>query len=239
VVVIAAGALAVALLVAALVARTAGDDDPVVVQAPTEPGPTQATEAIETEVPATPDPAATDEPEAGRPPAPADGEGEAPAGFPSGEAELTDPAGDLADPDGNPPPDPEPAADITAVALASDGGTLTARMQMAGPIGTDLYTVTWSLHLFDNAGRTYTVTVQPFGSEFFTGVLDWDSGEQTELPGDPEVDGDAIEFEVPAQLLPRVDGPFTWAASTQHDETYEDHAPDLRAQSPQPVPFPG
>jgi hypothetical protein len=211
----------------------------VAAQTPTEP---EATEVAETAAPTdTPDPVATDDAEDDRSPAPGEDDGDGtgtPPGFPSGEAEITDPAGDLADPDGNPPPSPEPAADITAVSLASDGDTLTARMELAGPVGDDLYTVTWSLHLFDDGDRTYTVTVQPFGREFFTGVLDWDTGEQTPLPEDPVVDGDVVGFDVPADLLPRVDGPFTWAASTQHDETFEDHAPDLRAQAPQPVGFP-
>jgi hypothetical protein len=234
-----AGAVAAAVLVVVLVARTTGDDEPVAVQTPTEPDATEVTETpAATE---TPDPVATEDVEDDRSPAPGEDDDDAGAspGFPSGEAELTDPAGDLADPDGNPPPSPEPAADITAVSLSSDGSTLTATMELAGPVGDDLYTVTWSLHLFDDSDRTYTVTVQPFGSEFFTGVLDWDTGEQTPLPEDPVVESGVLRFEVPAALLPRVDGPFTWAASTQHDETYEDHAPDLRAQSPQPVPFPG
>jgi hypothetical protein len=242
---LAIGAVVLVALVALFVWRAGGDDTALVAPSPeptaTAP-PTEEPTAPETD----PDDAAAPDtgdadPGADAPgdDSTADGEAAAP-GFPAGEASFDDPAGDLGDPDGNPPPTPAPAADLVRVEVASDGSELDVTLQFAGDVPEQSFSHVWALHLFDQAReRTYSVTVQQQGTELFHGVLDWDTGEQVSLPDDPQVSGAELTFTVPADLLPKVDGPFLVAASTQYDETFEDHAPDLRRSAPQPVPFPG
>ncbi|HUH08528.1 MAG TPA: hypothetical protein VML96_12085 [Egibacteraceae bacterium] len=142
-----------------------------------------------------------------------------------GSVRVSDPAGDVTDPAGQPPPEPEPAADLLAVGLEGDGQALEVQFELSGPLPPSARTLLWSVELYVGGELAYTVTIQQLDSQLFTGVYDWESGEQTTL-GEPVIAEGEISVSVPATLLPRVDGPLTWSALGQQDESYEDFLPD-------------
>jgi hypothetical protein len=223
-----AAVIAAAVVVGVLVWRLVGPGDPTV----TAPDPPPATEVEDppaldpaTQPPATDDAADGDDASEGM-------------GLPAGAASVSDPEGDLADPDGTPAPDPEAGADLVAVEVRSDGEALEITFELAGPVPATVDNLLWEAHLFLAGERAYTVSAQQFGTQRFTGVLDWESGQQEALPSDPAVDGSTLVLVVPAGLLPRVDGPFEWSASTQFEDTWTDYAPDLADSQPVTVPFP-
>lgn len=144
-----------------------------------------------------------------------------------GEAVVRGEEGDVTDPAGEPPPDPEPAVDLREVALRGGDDALTIELRAAGPVPEGgPRSLVWSVDLLAGSQPRYTVTVQQLGARRFTGVLDWDTMEQPTLPEPPTFEGDRITVRVPRDLLAGLPVPFRWRALGQVDEAYEDHLPD-------------
>lgn len=146
------------------------------------------------------------------------------AGRLEGTAEASDPTGDLHDSAGQPPPQPEPASDLTGVRLGGDGSDLVVSWSAAGDVPASADSLVWSLDLWSDGTQRYTVTVQQIGARRVAGVLDWSSGEQRD-PGAPEVEGASVTVRVPGALLADIEGPFQWQALGQQDGGYEDYVP--------------
>lgn len=144
-----------------------------------------------------------------------------------GEALVRGEEGDVTDTAGEPPPDPEPAVDLLAVALSGEDDALTIEFRTAGPVPEGgPRSLVWSVDLLAGSQPRYTVTVQQLGARRFTGVLDWDTMEQPTLPEPPSFADDRITVRVPRDLLDGLPVPFRWRALGQVDEAWEDHLPD-------------
>lgn len=146
-----------------------------------------------------------------------------------GTARVDDPSGDVADEAGNPPGDPEPAADLRAVALEGDGEVLTVTFELDGPVPPAAASLVWSVKLASDDEPEYEVTAQLAGGRLVAAVFDWRKGVQEPLP-DPVVEGDRLSLRVPSRLLDRLPDTFQWQALTQLDGGYEDRAPDGMAE---------
>lgn len=146
-----------------------------------------------------------------------------------GRVAVSDDPGDVVDTAGEPPPDAEPAVDLVEVALRGDGDALAVTFQTDGPVPQGgPRSLVWSIDLYAAGEPRYTVTVQQLGARRFTGLLDWETLEQTDLPEEPEIEGSRISVRIPAALLPHLPVPFRWQALGQVDGGYEDRAPDGR-----------
>lgn len=143
----------------------------------------------------------------------------------AGSARRDDPAGDLSDSAGAPPPDPEASADLTAVELSGDGEQLLVTFTLAGDVPPQVGSLVWSLDLWVGQDLTHTVTVQQIGGRVVAGVLDWRSGEQVTPPDPPALSGRTVSLRVPGDLLTGIAGPFRWQAVAQVDGGYEDYVP--------------
>lgn len=133
--------------------------------------------------------------------------------------QVTDPAGDVLDPEGDPPPDGT-AADLRQVQVERDAvGSLTVTFEVAGVVPPSAGSLLWSVHL--DGARGYTVGAQLTGGELNAGIYDRRRDVQHALE-DVEVDGATITVHVPAAELEELGPTFDWSALTQLDGAYED-----------------
>lgn len=173
---------------------------------PTAPsGAPSASSGVVTSSASAPSPRATGEP--------------SPAPTGSAEASVPDPPGDVADPEGNPPPAGGPAADLTSVTIRRAADRLTVRFEVSGPVPPTADSLLWSVEL--DGDERYTVAAQLTGGELNAGVYDHRRDVQHALEG-VEVDGAAITVHVPGDELEELGATFDWSASTQLDGAYED-----------------
>src|SRR5690606_32894043 len=70
----------------------------------------------------------------------------------------------------------------------------------------------WTLVLWVEEQESYRLTAVLVGDEWTVSLLDVETGAETEFDDDPDVDGDELELEFSRDLVPRLAGPFTWAA---------------------------
>ena len=143
-----------------------------------------------------------------------------PAPTGSSVASVSDPVGDVTDPDGNPPPAGGPAADLTTVTLRRDAGGLTVRFEVSGAVPPSADSLLWSVEL--DGQQRYLVAAQLTGGELNAGVYD-DRRDVQHALNDVEVEGGLITLNVPADELDGLGATFDWSASTQLDGAYEDH----------------
>ena len=145
----------------------------------------------------------------------------APSRAPTGSASssVSDPPGDVADPDGNPPPAGGPAADLTSVSIQRGADRLTVRFEVSGPVPPTADSLLWSVDL--DGQRRYTLAAQLTGGELNAGVYDHRRDVQHAL-GRVEVDGAVITVHVPGDELEELGAAFEWSALTQLDGAYED-----------------
>lgn len=156
----------------------------------------------------------------------------------TGDAALTDPVGDVTGEAGDAEPDGPSAADVATVALSGDGRDLAVEMTLAGDVPTGGESVLWSVELWADNARAYTVSFQQVGTRLFAAVFDWSDESQQELENDAaQLDGRTLSALVPADLVPDLTGDVSWWASTQRDGGYEDRIPDAGADAR--ASFPG
>lgn len=133
---------------------------------------------------------------------------------------------DVVDPDGRPPPEPEPAADVRRVDVTLTGEAVTATFTLAGPVPDEVGSLLWSVELRVDGERAYTVSLQQIGAERHAGVVDWTTRESVELTGDAaRTDGDQVTLRAGLDVVPRAADGFAWTAQTQLDDAWEDHVP--------------
>lgn len=133
---------------------------------------------------------------------------------------------DVVDPDGQPPPEPEPAADVRRVDVTLTGEAVTATFTLAGAVPDEVGSLLWSVELRVDGERAYTVSLQQIGAERHAGVVDWTTRESVELTGDAaRVDGDRVTLRAGLDVVPRAADGFAWTAQTQLDDAWEDHVP--------------
>lgn len=157
---------------------------------------------------------------------------------PVGTARVEDAAGDVLDDLGEPVAT-EAAADLAAVELRGDGDLLEIRWEPAGPPPQRHDTLLWSVDLWVDGERRYTVTVQLTDTGAVAGVLDWRSQEQVAPPRPAVLAPTMVALEVPAALISDLPATFEWSAIAQIEMAYEDLVPDAPAEGPVTrAPFP-
>ena len=201
------GLAAVLAVVVAVVALSASRDVPPTV--PTAP-------------PARPPPTTT------RPTPPPSPSATGTVGSPNGgpvatELAMPDPADDVADPEGFPPPDPVAAADLVRVEVDVTATDLHVEWHTAGPVPPSAASLLWSLELRVDGEPAYSVNVQLVGARLFGAVFDWSTNAQVQLPEDSfGAAGATVSATAPLEVLPRLGPELDWTALTQLDGGYED-----------------
>lgn len=199
---------------------TAGIPTPDVTQqvhgteAPGSPTPTQVFNYCNTEVPeaaATPGPVQT---------------------LPVGHACIADAGDDVKNADGGPAVAPLPGADIAAVRIDSNGSVLLVTFYGNQPIPVKVSAgtqISWNVEILVNDLPIYRLTILLEPGNWDVDAIDLETGEAKRLRL-ASLYGKRLETPFPAEVLPKLTGPFTyraWTESTGADGVVvTDWAPD-------------
>ncbi|MGE0539235.1 MAG: hypothetical protein AB7R89_03565 [Dehalococcoidia bacterium] len=116
------------------------------------------------------------------------------------------------------PPVSRPHLDLTGVRLDADASTLTITYELAGPVPTrvaddDFILFVVTTFVGDQSG--YQLGAKLIGSEWTVFVFDLRGARQTNLNGDPEINGTSLTVHFPVAAVERLTDGFRWYARTE------------------------